>query len=52
MRLARVLSVTLVASAVAVLAVTGVTSAAKSTKAAGSPIVIGAAATVESGCTT
>ena len=43
MRLARVLSVTLVASAVAVLAVTGVTSAAKSTKAAGSPIVIGAA---------
>ena len=35
MRLARVLSVTLVASAVAVLCVTGVTSAAKSTKAAG-----------------
>ena len=42
MRLARVLSVTFVAGAVAVLCVSGVT-AARSTKAAGSPIVIGAA---------
>src|SRR5262249_34976142 len=42
MRLARVLSVTLVAGAVTVLCVAGVTNAAKSTKAAGSPIVIGA----------
>src|SRR5262249_42223088 len=42
MRLARVLSVTVVASAIAVLCVTGVTNAAKSTKAAGSPVVIGA----------
>jgi branched-chain amino acid transport system substrate-binding protein len=43
MRLARVLSVTLVASIGAVLCVAGVTSAANGTKAAGTPIVIGAA---------
>ena len=42
MRLARVLSVTLVAGAVLALGTAGVTSAAHSTKAAGTPIVIGA----------
>jgi branched-chain amino acid transport system substrate-binding protein len=42
MRLARVLSVTLVAGAVLVLGAAGVTSAAHSKKAAGTPIIIGA----------
>ena len=42
MRLARVLSVTLVAGAVLALGAAGVTSAAHSKKAAGTPIIIGA----------
>ncbi len=43
MRLARVLSITLAAGALLALGLTGMTSAAETTKAAGTPIVIGAA---------